>query len=467
MNVLALAQKHVQLRKVANTKGGEWQGPCPWCGGNNRFHVWPEQNVGRGTYWCRSCDKGGDAIKFLRDHDGMTFKEACDFLNIKMDEKKEYTKPDMQPYKYQPREPQIPSELWKIKAEKFTSWAQEQLKQNADVLSWLSARGIPVASAEKYRLGWNPGEEGKDIYRYRKAWGLPEIIKENGKPKSLWLPIGLVIPQITGGSIHRIRIRRPEGDPRYYVLPGSSSATMILEDKREAFVVVESELDAIACASSGELAGAVATGSLEGKPDADTFSVLKNAKQILNALDYGDQGGGKAAAERAIKWWSGQFGDRCDRWPVPKGKDPGEAFASGIPLEKWIKSGLPPVVLLMEKKAVPSIAPAKENATAGKPGLPSEREMTDIVAARGLSPEIAELWVLLRRNPTVRIINTQERFAIMRGNKPGAGGRIQQLVLSVPAVTDYILAHPAEEVTWENIMGKYYRVRRDIMGNKQ
>jgi hypothetical protein len=61
--------------------------------------------------------------------------------------------------------------------------------------------------------------------------------------------------------------------------------------------------------------------------------------------------------------------------------------------------------------------------------------------------------VLLRRNPTVRIINTQERFTIMRGDKPGAGGRIQQLVLSVPSVMDYILAHPAEVITWENIMG--------------
>ncbi|MCK9432117.1 MAG: CHC2 zinc finger domain-containing protein [Candidatus Omnitrophica bacterium] len=453
MNVLDLAQKHVRLRKVASTKGGEWQGACPWCGGNNRFHVWPEQNVGRGTYWCRSCGKGGDAIKFLRDHDGMTFKEACDYLNIKMDEKKEYTKPDIRPHEYQPREPQTPSELWQAKAEKFTSWAQEQLRQNADILSWLSARGITPAAAAKYRLGWNPGEEGKDIYRHRKAWGLPEIIKENGKPKALWLPIGLVIPQITDGAIQRIRIRRPEGDPRYYILPGSSSATMILEEKREAFVVVESELDAIAGASSGELAGAVATGSLEGKPDAAAFSILKNAKQILNALDFGDEGGGKEAAKRAIKWWSEHFPKTNIRWPVPQGKDPGEAYQMGIDLEMWIKKGLWPVVLLAEKKAVPSIAPARENATADKPAPPSEQEMTDIVAARGLSPEIAELCVLLRRNPTVRIINTQERFSIMRGDKPGAGGRIQQLVLSVPSVMDYILAHPAEVITWENIMG--------------
>ena len=65
MNVLDLAQKHVQLKKVATTKGGEWQGPCPGCGGSDRFHVWPEKNEGEGSYWCRQCEKSGDGIQFL------------------------------------------------------------------------------------------------------------------------------------------------------------------------------------------------------------------------------------------------------------------------------------------------------------------------------------------------------------------------------------------------------------------
>lgn len=381
----------------------------------------------------------------------MTFKEACDYLNIKVDEKK-YIKSDPRPIEYQPREPQTPSELWREKAEKFTTWAQEQLKQNTDVLTWLSGRGISAAAVEKYRLGWNPGEDGKDLYRHRKAWGLPEQIKENGKPRKLWLPIGLVIPQITNGIVQRIRIRRPEGEPRYYVLPGSSSATMILEESREAFVVVESELDAIACASACVLTGAVAMGTLEGKPDAGAFAVLKNARQILNSLDFGDQGGGKEAAKRALKWWDEHFPKVNTRWPVDKGKDPGEAYQMGTDLEVWIKNGLWPVVLVMEKKAIPYITPVRENATTGKPVLPTEVEMAAIVAARGLSPEIAELWVLLRRNPTVHIINMQERFALMRGDKPGVGGRIQQLVLCVPSVTNYILSHPSQEVNWENLL---------------
>jgi hypothetical protein len=35
----------IQLKKVSSD---EWAGPCPWCGGRDRFHVWE-----RGNYWCR------------------------------------------------------------------------------------------------------------------------------------------------------------------------------------------------------------------------------------------------------------------------------------------------------------------------------------------------------------------------------------------------------------------------------
>jgi DNA primase len=455
MNLLDLAQKHVQLRKVSSTKGGEWHGPCPWCGGSDRFHVWPNQDGGRGTYWCRSCGKGGDAIQYLRDHDGMTFKEACDALQIHIEEKT-YKQADTTPREFTPRETQTPADLWQEKAEKFTTWAQGHLDNNKEALEWLAARGISREAADKYRLGWNPGEEGKDLYRQRKAWGLPEILKANGKPKAIWLPIGLVIPYIhpEDNIINRLQVRLPEpiGDMRYYWVPGGVNATMLLDSTRRAFVVVESALDAIACASATNLAGALALGTLEGKPDAVAYKTLKGATQILNALDFGDQGGGKDAAKRAMKWWSEQFGDKCERRPVPKGKDPGEAFAAGVDLEQWIKGGLWPVLRLEEKKDSPSVAPSPENATTGKIAGLSETEMTEKVSSLGLSPLIAELWQLLRRNPAVKIINRPERFTILRGNKPGVGGRIQELIVREPVVMDYILDHGAEEIDGKNLI---------------
>ena len=44
---------------------------------------------------------------------------------------------------------------------------------------------------------------------------------------------------------------------------------------------------------------------------------------ILVALDFGD---GDLAGAKGWPWWQGQF-SQARRWPVPAGKDPGEAFA--------------------------------------------------------------------------------------------------------------------------------------------
>ena len=73
-----LDQNGCRLRKVANTKGGEYAGACPFCGGNDRFRVWSET----GRYWCRQCDKNGDAIQFVRETKGMGYREACNYLDV-------------------------------------------------------------------------------------------------------------------------------------------------------------------------------------------------------------------------------------------------------------------------------------------------------------------------------------------------------------------------------------------------
>lgn len=56
---------------------GELCGPCPWCGGKDRFTLFAGQgNNGLGRFWCRQCGRGGDAIQFVREMEGVGFKEA-------------------------------------------------------------------------------------------------------------------------------------------------------------------------------------------------------------------------------------------------------------------------------------------------------------------------------------------------------------------------------------------------------
>lgn len=472
MNTLDLAQRKVKMQKASSTNGGEWQGPCPGCGGDDRFHVWPTENEGKGGYWCRGCGKTGDNIQFLRDFEGMTFKDACAELNIDLPERPGSThsrpsggalrpseplkRPEFQPEKHIP-----PADLWQEKAERFVLWAEKNLQDNVDAIAWLAERGISAETAANFRIGWNQGEKvaitdahaphHKDIYRPRKSWGLPEVLKDDGKPKALWIPRGLVIPYIIDRVVYRIRIRRPEGEPRYYVIPGSAMPTMIIGRERRAFVVVESELDAIACAAACPLAGAVALGSVATKPDAETFAILQGALQILNALDYGDVGGGAKAAEKAMTWWREQF-PRCDRWPVPNGKDPGEAVRLGTDLNQWIRGGMPPALTIGDDDDLRG-AKVEESATTQprSEAIMSKNELTAEVEVEDLAPEIRELHALLRKNPSVRIINAPGRFTVLRDGKY-VGGRINELVFRTPVVTDYILNHPAEEIDGGNFI---------------
>lgn len=440
MNVLDLAQKKVVLKKAASTHGGEWQGPCPSCRGKDRFHVWPNQDDS-GRYWCRGCRKAGDVIQFLIDFEGMTFRQACEELRIDIPER--HARPSFDaPRKipeFQPWTPAPPADLWQEKAEKFIAWSQGNLGKNAEVLAWLAARGINEQSVEDYRIGWNHGENGKDIYRARSAWGLPEERRDDGKPKALWIPVGLVIPYIRDGVIHRIRIRTQDAERRYIVLPGSSKSAMLLGRDRRAFLVVESELDAIAVMTNNELAGSVGLGSVSAKPDADAYEVLRGALQILVCLDY-DEAGKKETA-----WWKEHF-PRCDRWPVPRGKDPGEAYAMGTDLDRWIKMGLPPAITIDDQAKKKT--PHPENKA--KPASFPLQTDSDVLSAQ-LPASVMELRELLRKNPSVRIINTPERFAVLRGDKY-VGGSINRLVFQNRDVRDYLSTHPGESIGWENII---------------
>ena len=450
MNVLDLSTKRVILKKASSTHGGEYQGPCPACGGTDRFHVWPEQNEGRGAYWCRGCEKGGDNIQFLRDFEGMTFQDACAYLNISIPERPSSRRPDQPAARpaFEPERRIPPADLWQEKAGKLITWGEENLAKNEEALNWLASRGISAESSRRYRLGWNPGENGRDLYRARKAWGLPEILRDDQRPKALCIPRGLVIPHIVDGVIYRIRIRRPKADRTqqwptpYHVLPGSSMAVMVLSRERRAFVIIEAELDAIAVVESQRTAGAVALGSVSAKPDADAFPILSGALQILNALDY------DAAGAKAMSWWADHF-DRCDRWPVPQGKDPGDAFRMGTDLGRWIKAGLPPALTMddWQKTNVPG------GMTRGVSPIAKAAKTVPVIeesVLKGFPAAVVELYGLLRKNPGVKIMNG-EHFTVLRDGK-WQGGRISDLVFRVVESRDYLMNHPAEEIDAANLI---------------
>ena len=67
-----LARRGIRLRRA----GRELVGPCPVCGGTDRFAV----HTGKRIWNCRGCGRGGDVIALVQHIDGSTFRDAVKTL---------------------------------------------------------------------------------------------------------------------------------------------------------------------------------------------------------------------------------------------------------------------------------------------------------------------------------------------------------------------------------------------------
>lgn len=388
----------VQLRKVATTHGGEYAGPCPSCGGSDRFRVWPAERGGRGSWWCRGCGRSGDDVQFLVDFKGMPYPEAFRAVGREMPT-------GYRPTAYRPAgvpsgpssagcggsgvsgssadggvgtghgagnvfEPRVftpPVETWQIKAGVFVDTAHQALLENESALKYLARRGLDLQAVKGFKLGWHEGENGRNCaFRPRTAWGLPrEHNPKTGRDKMLWLPRGLVIPVFKGGALYRIRIRRPaedirtDRDVKYYVVPGSGMELAGHNPDHRVYIVVEADLDEMLIARhAGSIVGSIALGSAAAKPGRGMYLHLQKAIRILVCLDFDDAGATSG------EWWLKQF-PQARRWPVPAGKDPGEAYSLGVDIKAWIHAGLPPAVtmeLACDERYVPppGLSPIQE-----------------------------------------------------------------------------------------------------------
>lgn len=346
---------------LPGTKDGEYHCACPYCrDGEDRFIFWPDSRGERGTFWCRICGKRGDKIQLLRDFKNMSFAAAARVCGLDLQRegfsgrRNRRQLPAAAPVQdpgeaWQPQAARTPfSKLWQQKCGAFLERCRAQLADNREILAWLKGRGIEASAADKARLGWNPGERGGPLYRPRERWGAPPAYhKASGRPLKLKIPVGLVIPCFNAaGDLQRLRIRQwGQQKQRYYVVPGSGMQLMSVNPEARAQVIVESELDAILIGAKTS-AGAIALGSVRVKPDPGAHKTLCRALQILLAIDYDEAGKG------AVPWWLDHY-QRCRRWPVPKGKDPGEAFSAGVDLEMWIKAGLPPALKVSRREVSP------------------------------------------------------------------------------------------------------------------
>jgi DNA primase len=310
------------LRRAGATSGGEYAGPCPWCGGADRFRVWPEHPSGHARWWCRRCDRRGDTIDLLRERDGLGFREAASAVGKPVD--------DLRPAP--PRRKRMdapllpPSTAWRSRAEEVAIKAEEALREpdGARALAYMRGRGFEDHTIRAARLGY----VAEDMRDAPEKWGLPDDHRD------VWVPRGIVIPWRACGTAWRLNVRRPAGEPKYCGPAGSRNALYGADGLRHGrpVILVEGELDAVAIAQeAGDIVTPVATGSTHGARHPRWLKLLSAAPAILVAFDDDCPG------EQAARWWMTALPGV--RRLIPVG-DPAEMLRVGTDLRSWIADAL-------------------------------------------------------------------------------------------------------------------------------
>lgn len=320
-----LISSSVALHKIAGTNGGEYAGPCPFCGssaspaGKDRLRVWPHAT--KPGWWCRHCRKNGDAIQWVREFQGVGYFDACDILKI--DAKYEAAPAVVQP----PAECNAPSDAWQATAAAFVEQAEQDM--SAAPLTYLQSRGLTVKTIARARLGYAPA----GWWAERSDWGL----EPDGENTRIWIPQGIVIPWYVGGALWKLQIRRDVTKPdqeRYKTIPGSTNALYNVNSLRDdaPAVLVEGPFDALAVQQcAGDLVGVAACGT-SGARRAKWYSMLALCSPVLVALDA------DAAGDSASQVWLDilQDGKRLRPWY----SDPAQMLQDGSDVRGWVLAGL-------------------------------------------------------------------------------------------------------------------------------
>lgn len=88
-DILSEAKRLGADLKPIHRNAGEHVGPCPVCGGKDRFSI----NTKKRVWHCRGCGRGGDIVDLVRHLDSLSFAEAIARLTNEMPEPERQGRP--------------------------------------------------------------------------------------------------------------------------------------------------------------------------------------------------------------------------------------------------------------------------------------------------------------------------------------------------------------------------------------
>ena len=338
-DLLAEITQDTRLKRTSSSRGGQYNGPCPWCGGTDRFRVQP--HYGRyGFFACNQCRRSGTAIDYLMLRRGCSKQRALATVGWEPQDGRRL--PEHIPHSARQSRPgwEEPSEQWQRAATDFYQACQRALWScvGLPALDYLRGRGLSDETICKAALGYHPGP----FRAPASQWG-----------RTTWLAQGIVIPWLIEGGVWRLTIRDErvtKGNRRYQQVSGGSNGLYLAQSlllKRQAVVLTEGEFDALAVAQEcGDLVAVVATGTTKGSHTPRWISLLAQQERVLVAFDA-ERDKGDADAE----WWARRLGNAKRLRPL--WSDANQMLQDGVDVREWISAAL------VKQAACMGIAPGK------------------------------------------------------------------------------------------------------------
>ena len=348
IDLLALLGRDTRLRKVASTAGGEWAGPCPFCGGRDRFRVQPFL----GVWWCRQCggQRWGDAIDYLIRRDGVSFVDACRQLGASESELDAGRPRAERAERVAKRlglqrandvrlaDDREVSSDWQAAASLFVEHAERSLRsaEGDRARVYLRQRGLRDHTLRVWRLGFQPRY---GLYAPVEDWGLDG--------QRVYLPRGIVLPWMVDGRVGHLQVRTSSHDPqqRYLSVRGGhpwlfGSDTLV---PNAPAILLEGVLDTLLVwQEAGDLLGAASLGSCRKLPSPRALRVLERARPLFEAYDADVEG--EAGAQRLYQVLSQTqtpTPTQClIRLRPPVGKDPTGFAQRGGSVRAWLEAAL-------------------------------------------------------------------------------------------------------------------------------
>ncbi|WP_433209776.1 DNA primase [Dactylosporangium sp. CS-047395] len=289
--------EHVTLRSAG---GGNLKGLCPFHDEKTAsFNVSPARNV----YFCHGCGAGGDAIKFLMDHDHLTFVESVERLASKAGLQLHYVEAGSAPVRPSGQKHRLVSahaEAARFYAEQLGTPGARKARE------FLAQRGFSKEAAERYGCGFAPeGWDNLAKHLRQKGYSAQELttaglcregrsggLIDRFRRRLLW-PIKDISGEVIGFGARKLfddddgpkYLNTPES-PLYkksHVLYGIDQAKREIA-KQSRVVIVEGYTDVMACHLAGVPVAVATCGTAFG---GDHISVLR--RLLMDADGYGGE----------------------------------------------------------------------------------------------------------------------------------------------------------------------------------